>query len=93
MSVDEIKEIMKMLRAVVNGQSALKQSLMVEIKKNRDAITALDKKVDGVEARLTKRIDMQGSQLAELDDDAPTGQDFRSLEKRVAKVERRLASA
>jgi len=86
MSADEIKQIMKMLRAVINGQSALKQELLARINK-------LDKKIDGVEERLTKRINMQGSQLAELDDNAPTGQEFRSLEKRVTKVERRLASA
>jgi len=33
-----------------------------------------------------------GSQLAELDEDAPTGEEFGKLKKRVTRVEKQVAS-
>lgn len=54
----------KMLRAVINGQTTLKQELSSEIKK-------VDQKLDKVERNLTGRIDKIGRQLAYLEDDAP----------------------
>jgi hypothetical protein len=60
-------------------------------------IDKLDKKIDGVEERLTKRIDgveknltkiieKIGKQLAYLEDDTPTREEFDKLEKRVDKI-------
>ena len=96
MSADKTNEIMKMLRAVINGQSVLKQELLAADKKTREElikeIMKNRKRINEVEKSLTVRLNMQGKQLAELDDDSPTGQEFRKLEKRVTKVERRLAS-
>jgi hypothetical protein len=77
----------KMLRTIINGQSALKQEILGEIRK-------VDKKVDEVkvalkktEERLTRRIDRLGSDLANLQDDAPTVDEFDDLNKRVKKLE------
>ena len=93
MSADEIKEIMKMLRAVVNGQSALKEELLGQINKLREETKGEFKKVRDEIRSNRERIDRLGSQLAYLEDDAPTREEFDSLEKRVEKVEEKVASA
>ena len=77
----------KMLQAIINGQSALKQELVREIKK-------VDRKVDNVHSELqtlrkdiTKRVDQIGKSLAYLEDDTPTREEFDNLEDRVDKIE------
>lgn len=55
-------------------------------------VDGLDKKIDGVEQRLIKRIDKLGLQIAKLEDDAPTWEDFDKLELRVKKVEQKVAA-
>ena len=59
-----------------------------------DKVSLIDKKVDkgfkGVDVRFdetNKRIDKLGMQLANLEDDAPTIEEFDDLEKRVTKLE------
>ncbi len=59
-----------------------------------DKVSSIDKKVDkgfkGVDVRFdetNKRIDKLGMQLANLEDDAPTIEEFDDLEKRVTKLE------
>jgi hypothetical protein len=87
-----------MLRAIINGQSALKQELLGRIDKlekkadsNHESLSNKIDKVDGqlskVGANLTKRIDQLGLQLAELEDDAPTREEFNELDERVTKLE------
>jgi len=83
---------MKMLRAVINGQSSMKQELLGKI-------NGVDKKVDKLAGevkegfkKVNKRIDKLGAQLAYLDDDAPTREEHEELEERVTKVEHRIAS-
>ena len=67
-----------------------------------DKVTKLDKKVDAgfkeVNARiddtknsLTSRIDKLGFQIARLEDDAPTIEEFDKLEKKVVKIQKHLA--
>jgi len=63
-----------------------------------DKVTTLDKKVDAgfksVDLRFDKtdkRIDKLGLQLANLEDDAPTTEEFEGLEKKVVKIQKRLA--
>ena len=68
------------MQSILQGQ--------VEIKAD---IKKLDEKIDLVEERLTKRLDSIGSQVAYLDDDVPTNKEFRKLEKRVSKVEKKVA--
>ena len=87
--MDETK---KMLRVIINGQSAMKEELLGEIRKVDKKVNKLDSKIDGVEKRLTKRIDKIGLQVARLEDDAPTRDEFDNLEKRVTKVETKVAS-
>ena len=64
-----------------------------------DKVSSVDRKVDKgfrevnvrfeeTEKRLTVRIDKIGLQLARLEDDAPTIEEFDKLEKRVTKLER-----
>jgi hypothetical protein len=89
----------KMLRVIINGQSAMKEELLKEIHKVDKKVDIgfksadersknIDKRFDGVD----KRIDKLGLQIAKLEDDAPTIEEFEGLEKKVAKIQDNLAS-
>lgn len=59
-----------------------------------DRVNSVDKKVDEVKVEvkitrqtLTKRIDKLGLQIAQLEDDAPTADEFEKLTKRITKLE------
>jgi hypothetical protein len=69
----------KMLQILIDGQKSI-----------GDDIKKLDKKIDGVEERLTRRIDKIGLGVARLEDDPPTIKEFDKLEKRVTKLETRF---
>jgi len=81
----------KMLQAIINGQSAMKSELLGEIQK-------LDKKFDlkieslrketkeGFE-KLTERVDKIGLQVARLEDDTPTRDEFDDVNSRLKKLE------
>ena len=77
-----------MLHAIINGQRALEEMLMGEIGKVRSDVKRVEVKVD----KNGKRIDKVGLQIAYLEDDAPTREEFDDLEKRVKKVEKSIAS-
>lgn len=90
----------KMLQAIINGQSTLKQELLSKIDKVDKkvdnlggAVEGLDGKIDRVEKNLTERIDKLGKQLAYLEDDAPTKEEFDNLEKRVDNIDQKATSA
>lgn len=73
----------KLLQAIINGQKALEERLS-------EKIDRVDKKVDENGRKLdkvNKRLDMQGTQLAYLEDDAPTIKEFNRLKKKVANLE------
>lgn len=78
----------KMLQAIISGQKALEERLMSEIGKVRSDVKRVEVKVD----KNGKRIDKLGLQIAYLEDDAPTREEFDDLEKRVKKVEKSIAS-
>lgn len=80
----------KMLQAIINGQSALKQELSGKIDRVDQKVDALSKDLKKVEQNLTKRIDKLGKQLAYLEDDTPTREEYDQLEKRVDKIEQRI---
>lgn len=84
---------LKMLQAIIHGQNALKQELVNKIdkveQKLEEKIDSSDVKLDKAEKRLTDRIDKLGKQLAYLEDDAPTREEFDDLEKRVDKIEQK----
>ena len=93
----------KMLTAIINGQSAMKEELLNRIDKLERKVDgnheSLSKKIDGVDARLTevetnltKRIDKIGLQLARLEDDTPTREEFDGLDSRVTTLEQANAS-
>lgn len=79
----------KMLQAIINGQTALKQELVTKIDKVDQRVAKLDEKLDKVERNLTKRMDRLGRQLAYLEDDTPTREEHNHLEKRVEKLEQK----
>lgn len=80
-----------MLRKILNGQSAMKSELLTKIDKvdkKVDALgTGLKSEIKRVEKNLTERIDKIGLQVAKLEDDAPTNEEFDKLEERVTNLE------
>jgi septal ring factor EnvC (AmiA/AmiB activator) len=94
-----MNDVQKMFRTIVNGQSAMKSELLGEIKK-------LDKKIDGIHKEVqdlrvetkegfreaNKRIDRIGFSVANLEDDAPTVEEFGKLKVRVTHLEQRAIS-
>ncbi|OGE19325.1 hypothetical protein A3J19_03730 [Candidatus Daviesbacteria bacterium RIFCSPLOWO2_02_FULL_41_8] len=88
--MNDANQTTKMLQAILSGQTALKQELIGRIDKvdlkvdGLDGkVDKLDKKIDKVEKRLTERLDKIGMQLAYLEDDTPTREEFDQLEQRV----------
>jgi BMFP domain-containing protein YqiC len=86
--MDEIKE---MLRAVINGQHALRTEFNAGFAESDKKIETLRKELqkemrEGFDA-VNERLDKQGKQLAYLEDDAPTREEFDDLKKRVEKLE------
>lgn len=79
-----------MLRTIINNQSTLKQAI---IKRIDEVEEKLESKIDKVDKKLTIRIDAIGRQLAYLEDDAPTREEFDILENRVNKLERKSSPA
>ena len=84
----------KMLQAIINGQSALKQELLSEIKKVDGKVNNLDSKVESLRAemkqgfeKLTARVDKIGLQVARLEDDTPTRDEFDDVDSRLKKLE------
>lgn len=93
----------KMFQTIINGQSAMKSELLSKIngvsnrlddveKKLSGKIDGLDGKMNQMEKRLTARIDKLGLQIAKLEDDSPTVEEFDRLERRVTKVEQKVAA-
>ncbi|KKQ78918.1 MAG: hypothetical protein US99_C0008G0007 [Candidatus Daviesbacteria bacterium GW2011_GWF2_38_6] len=80
----------KMLQAIVNGQSSFRQEVLGKIDKLDKKVDQLGErlegKIDSVEKNLTGRIDKLGRQLAYLEDDTPTREEFDHLGKRVDKI-------
>ena len=69
-----------MLQLLLDGQVAIRK----DVKEVKEAVFATDEK-------LTKRIDKLGLQIANLEDDAPTMEEFEGLEKKVVKIQNKLA--
>lgn len=89
----------KMLRAVINGQSAMKSELITKIdavEKNlggridgvEGKLVKLEKKMDGGFKKVNERIDKLGKSLAYLEDDTPTRDELDDLTGRVDKIEK-----
>ena len=80
-----MNDTQKMLQAIIHGQNTLKQELVTKIDKVDKKVEGLgdrlEGKIDSVEKNLTGRIDELGKQLAYLEDDTPTREEFDNLEK------------
>lgn len=73
----------KLLQAIIDGQKALEQRLSEKIDKVEKKVNENGNRLD----KVNERLDLQGSQLAYLEDDAPTIKEFNRLERKVAKLE------
>ena len=85
----------QLFKAVVESQNALKNELLVEIKKIDTKVEAVATDVKVLRSEVKKgfkdtnhRIDLLGKELFELNEDAPTGDEFKELTKRVDKLEK-----
>lgn len=83
-----VDEIQKMLQAIINSQSAFRQEILKRFDKTDKKIENLQIETRQGKKELTERIDKLGKQLAYLEDDAPTKEEFDSLENRVNKLEK-----
>jgi uncharacterized protein YoxC len=94
MSMDDTQ---KMLRTIINGQSAMKSELLSEIRKGDEElgseIKGLRKETKEGLKKVNRRLDLIGKQVAYLDDDAPTGEEHDELEKRVKKLEHKVVTS
>ena len=85
-----MNDTQKMLQAIIHGQNALKQELVGKIDKVDQKVDKLGQELKRVEKNLTGRIDKIGRQLAYLEDDAPTREEFGELEVRVERIEHKM---
>lgn len=79
----------KMLTAIINGQSALKQELLTEIKKVKKDVADHREETKVGFLKVNERIDKLGRSLAYLEDDAPTMEEISNLEERVGTLEKK----
>lgn len=73
----------KMLRMLINGQSKIHEnieSVRSDLKKTEERLT---EKIEEVKTSLTNRIDKIGLQVAKLEDDTPTVEEFDELKGKV----------
>ena len=82
----------KMLRTIINGQSAMKSELLGEIKKVDKKVDLLKKSMDKGFKDVNARVDKLGKSLAYLEDNAPTREEFEDLDKRVGNFEENFTS-
>jgi hypothetical protein len=93
--MDDPKE---MLRAIINGQSAMKSELLGEIQKVEKKLSteignlktdlgSLRRETKEGFEKLTRRIDKIGLQVARLEDDTPTRDEFDNVDSRLKKLE------
>lgn len=89
----------QLFKAVVSSQSAMKSELLGEIGKISNKLDKVEKKLSGDINSLksetkkgfedvNERIDKLGRELFVLNEDAPVGEDFTKLVKRVDKLEK-----
>lgn len=68
-----------MLQTIIQNQSSFRKEVF-------EKFEAVEKRFEDLEESLTARIDKVGKQLAYLEDDAPTKEEFENLEKKVDKL-------
>lgn len=90
-----MNEAQKLMKMMIDALTAFKQEVLGGVNKRFDKtdkeIGGLKKQIGDVELNLSTRIDNLGRQLAVLDDDAPSGEEFVDLKRRVTKIEQSIA--
>lgn len=85
-----------LIQKILKGQNKIGEDIKLirsDIGNLNDEVAEIKKELKSVNKRIDEtndRIDLIGKQLANLDEDAPSGEDFRTLEKRVTKTEQRV---
>ncbi len=79
----------KLIQLVLDKVSALDKKVDSLDKKVDSLDKKFDKRIDELDEKLTKRLDTIGLNLARLEDDSPTIDEFDALEARVTKLENR----
>jgi len=77
----------KLIQAVLDRVSSVDKKISTLDEKVDDGFTKVNKRMDGMERKLTARIDKLGLQIARTEDDAPTIEEFGTVAKRVTKLE------
>lgn len=72
------------------SDTKLLQAILEKVLSLDKKVDSLDKKMDHGFKTVNKRIDTLGLQLAQLEDDAPTREEFNALDHRVAKLEGKI---
>ena len=75
----------KMLQAIASSIALMRQEM-------KDGFSEVNTKMDKGFKDVNKRIDKLGGDLAYLEDDAPTQEEHDKLEKRVTKLEHKVAT-
>ena len=70
------------------SDTKLLQSILNKVSSIEQQVTSLGQKVEDGFKVVNKRVDKIGLQLANLEDDAPTVEEFDVLEKRVRRLEK-----
>ena len=90
----------KLLRTIINHQSSVKEELLKEIRKTNKKVDQLSENLDEFKvetkenfAKLTNRINLLGKQLAVLDEDAPTREEFDELVEKVNRIPKNFVMA
>jgi hypothetical protein len=87
---DDVKELKTMVRAIINGQSSMKADILKKlgdrISKVEDQVSEHRKETKQGFKDINNRADLIGKQLNTLDEDAPVGEEFAKLVKRVDKL-------
>lgn len=79
------------LQAILDGQTGLKKDIQEVRRGVKEVVKEVKEEVKKTEGRLTARIDKLGLQVASLEDDAPTNDEFDVLTKRVSKLENQVS--
>jgi len=82
----------KILQAILDGQRSLKEELSGKIDKVDIKVDEVKGEIKETRSNLTERMDKLGLQIARLEDDAPTIEEFDDLEKRVSKLENQVVN-
>jgi hypothetical protein len=87
----------KILKAIADVSTNLRTEIIkvrTEVIRNREEMITRDEErkeqINGVEKRLTKRIDTIGKSVAYLEEDTPTRQEFEELQKEVETIKEML---